>query len=131
MPGRARAAPRRPPAEAVAAPGAAAAEARTRTPRPPPRPRPTVGDAPARGSSAGRGGPSPVAPAGSRSRPRTLLVALLAAVLIAAVPACGRDRPGGSAASPTTAPPAGLTGAGRIDASLSTANPTRGTPATT
>jgi hypothetical protein len=58
-------------------------------------------------------------------------VALLAAILIAAVPACGRDRPGRSVTSPTTAPPTGLTGPGRIDASLSTANPTRGMPTTT
>jgi hypothetical protein len=58
------------------------------------------------------------------------MIALLAAVLVAAVPSCGRDRAGPVAAPPTT-PPAGLAGADRIDASLPTANPTRSTPATT
>jgi hypothetical protein len=56
------------------------------------------------------------------------MVALLVAILVAVVPGCGRDRP--SRAAPTTAPPAGLGGAGRIDASPSTADP-RGIPTTT
>ena len=88
-----------------------------------------MGDASARGPSAGRGGPSPAAPV--RSRRRVLVIALLAAILIAAVPACGRDRPGRPVASPTTVPPASLTGAGLAGAFLSTANPVRGVPTTT
>jgi hypothetical protein len=58
------------------------------------------------------------------------MVAMLAAILVAAVPACGRDRTG-PAAAPSTAPPAGPAGADRIDASLPTAGPTRGIPTTT
>jgi hypothetical protein len=88
-----------------------------------------VGDASARDPSAGRGGPSPAAPV--RSRRRVLVIALLAAILIAVVPACGRDRPGQPVASPTTAPPASLTGDGLAGAFLSTANPVRGIPTTT
>ena len=88
-----------------------------------------MSDALTHGPSAREGGPPPVVPASlaGRRRRQRILVALLAAVLVASVPACGRDHPGRSA-TPTTVPPDGLTAAALAGASLSTANPIRGIP---
>jgi hypothetical protein len=101
-----------------------------------------VAEAPVPGPSAGRGGSPPAAPAGSpgcrplgdpggfRARRGAIGALLLVAVLAGSVAGCGRDRGDPAAAPASTVPPAGLTGA-EARASLSTANPTRGTPATT